>query len=309
MSQRELHTRLDEIVAFADLAEFIDMPVKHYSSGMFVRLGFAIAAMSEPEILLVDEVLAVGDLNFQKKCYDYLLRLKDQGTSIVLVSHSPGAIWSICERGLFMHRGVAEVQGTVEDVVRAYDHINAAVALTGSEMQPHTGAALPTDYRGHQGGTGDAFIHLARTFSLNDGTPRDVFEFGEPIGLEAEIEVSAPIDLPLFRYTIDAMHYRFISSIDSHEQHMHLERIDPGRYLWRTVILSPNLMPGAYRLNANITRRNFGAHLFFWNGIARFRVNHPRNRFLYSEPNAVVLLDTRMQLLDKTRQLAPLAAN
>jgi lipopolysaccharide transport system ATP-binding protein len=301
MSQRALRQQLDMIVDFAGLAEFIDMPVKHYSSGMMVRLGFAIAAMSEPEILLVDEVLAVGDLNFQKKCYDYLIRLKRQGSSIVLVSHAPGAIWSICDRGLFMHRGIAETAGSVEEVVRAYDQMNAALA---SESLQSISAELPADYRGHRGGTGEAYIHAMKTLSVATGQPRDRFEYGEPIMLEADVEIRAPIDKPLFRCTIDAMHYRFIASIDSHEQGMDLTHIVPGRYLWRSIMKRPNLMPGAYRLNANVTKRHFGAHIFFWNGIASFTVKHPTDRFLYSEPSAVLFLETQMSLVEHLREAA-----
>jgi lipopolysaccharide transport system ATP-binding protein len=92
LTTQEIDGLMDEIIAFSELGQFIDLPVKNYSSGMYVRLGFAIAALSRPDVLLMDEVLAVGDLNFQKKCYDHILQLKRQGTAIILVSHSPGFV-------------------------------------------------------------------------------------------------------------------------------------------------------------------------------------------------------------------------
>jgi lipopolysaccharide transport system ATP-binding protein len=125
MGRCQIDARMDEIIRFAEVADFIDAPVRHYSSGMQVRLGFAIAAMSEPDVLLVDEVLAVGDMNFQKKCYEYLHRLKRQGTSIVLVSHSVGAVWALCDRGMFLHKGRCQVLGSAEQAIEAYKEHNS----------------------------------------------------------------------------------------------------------------------------------------------------------------------------------------
>ena len=106
----EVDNLMDEIIAFSELGEFIDLPSKNYSSGMFIRLGFAIAALSRPDVLLMDEVLAVGDLNFQKKCYELIADLKENGTSVILVSHAPGAIWSVCDKGMFIDQGSCKLE-------------------------------------------------------------------------------------------------------------------------------------------------------------------------------------------------------
>src|SRR5208283_2466863 len=102
MGKGEITRKFDEIVAFAELEKFIDTPVKHYSSGMYVRLAFAVAAHLEPEILLVDEVLAVGDINFQKKCLGKMGDVARAGRTVVLVSHNMAAVTRLCQRGLLL---------------------------------------------------------------------------------------------------------------------------------------------------------------------------------------------------------------
>ena len=105
LKKKELDKKLDSIVDFSGLEEFIDMPVKHYSSGMYVRLGFAIAAHCNPDILLVDEVLAVGDAKFRRKCLDYLLGLQKEGTTFILVSHNMSVIEGIAQKGIVFKKG------------------------------------------------------------------------------------------------------------------------------------------------------------------------------------------------------------
>src|SRR6202790_29334 len=105
MSKSEIARKFDEIVAFAEVQKFIDTPVKHYSSGMYLRLAFAIAAHLEPEILLVDEVLAVGDVAFQKRCLGKMGEVAHQGRTVLFVSHNMGAVRSLCEKGLVLEKG------------------------------------------------------------------------------------------------------------------------------------------------------------------------------------------------------------
>src|SRR6266849_9319427 len=121
MSKAEIERKFDEIVAFAELDKFIDTPVKHYSSGMFVRLAFAVAAHLEPEILLVDEVLAVGDINFQKKCLGKMGDVARAGRTVVLVSHQLNQIRRLCHRVLWVDGGEVQRVGDSQDVVSAYE--------------------------------------------------------------------------------------------------------------------------------------------------------------------------------------------
>jgi lipopolysaccharide transport system ATP-binding protein len=121
MSKREITAKFDEIVAFAELEKFIDTPVKHYSSGMYVRLAFAVAAHLEPEILLVDEVLAVGDINFQKKCLGKMGDVARAGRTVVLVSHQLNQIRRLCHRVVWIDDGSIRQDGPTHEVVSAYE--------------------------------------------------------------------------------------------------------------------------------------------------------------------------------------------
>jgi lipopolysaccharide transport system ATP-binding protein len=121
MPKREIDRKFDEIVAFADIEKFIDTPVKHYSSGMYVRLAFAVAAHLEPEILLVDEVLAVGDLNFQKKCLGKMGDVARHGRTVVLVSHQLNQIRRLCHRVVWVDGGHVRMNGAAQEVVSSYE--------------------------------------------------------------------------------------------------------------------------------------------------------------------------------------------
>jgi lipopolysaccharide transport system ATP-binding protein len=120
MSRAEIRKKFDEIVAFAEVEKFLDTPVKRYSSGMYVRLAFAVAAHLEPEILVVDEVLAVGDAEFQKKCLGKMSEVAGGGRTVLFVSHNMNAIKSLCERGILLGDGKITITGTPSDIVGAY---------------------------------------------------------------------------------------------------------------------------------------------------------------------------------------------
>jgi lipopolysaccharide transport system ATP-binding protein len=132
MKKREIDRKLDEIVAFAEIEKFIDTPVKHYSSGMYVRLAFAVAAHLEPEILLVDEVLAVGDINFQKKCLGKMGDVARQGRTVVLVSHQMNQIRRLCHRVAWIDGGHMRMNGATHEVVSAYES-----AMTNGDRGGH----------------------------------------------------------------------------------------------------------------------------------------------------------------------------
>lgn len=120
MTRREIESKFDEIVTFAELERFIDTPVKRYSSGMYVRLAFAVAAHLEPEILLVDEVLAVGDAAFQKKCIGKMSDVAKHGRTILFVSHNTAALLNLCDRGLLLDKGKLVEDGAIEPVIQKY---------------------------------------------------------------------------------------------------------------------------------------------------------------------------------------------
>lgn len=148
---RQINAMMDQIVEFADIGDHIDAPIKHYSSGMYVRLGFAVAVMVKPEILIVDEVIAVGDEEFQRKCYDYLYELRRNGTSLVVVSHGLGQINDLCDEAVWLDEGEPRLIGPSRQVTKAYlDSVNAKEAARttptsrpgGESREPRRGTGL-----------------------------------------------------------------------------------------------------------------------------------------------------------------------
>lgn len=133
INPKELNRRFDEIVNFSGIERFIDTPVKNYSSGMYVRLGFAIAINVSPDILLVDEVLAVGDAEFQQKCAAKFKELKDSGCTIVVVSHAMGMVKDLCDSGAWLEHGKVRSTGSTSEIINAYM----------AQVAEHTGEPMP----------------------------------------------------------------------------------------------------------------------------------------------------------------------
>lgn len=128
LSQRQIEEKYDDIVAFADIGDFIDQPVKTYSSGMFVRLAFAVATSVEPDILVVDEALAVGDEAFQRKCYAKLEKIQERGGTILFVSHSAGTVIDLCDAAVLMSEGELLLYSTPKYVIDKYHKLIYAPA-------------------------------------------------------------------------------------------------------------------------------------------------------------------------------------
>jgi ABC-type polysaccharide/polyol phosphate transport system ATPase subunit len=173
MRRREISKKLDSIVDFAGIRPFLDLPVKRYSSGMYVRLGFSIAAHLEPDILLLDEVLAVGDLAFQSKCLQRIEDLKDGGTTIVFISHDLGAVQRLCKQALLMQQGEIIASGSAFDVVCEYQRTASDFSPPDLHGQLVTKAAEVT----------------ALGFFDRDGKETDCYQTGAP--LQAKLEYFA----------------------------------------------------------------------------------------------------------------------
>lgn len=176
MKKKEIENSFDEIVAFADVEEFIDTPVKRYSSGMQVRLAFSVAANLNPDILVVDEVLAVGDARFQKKCLGKMNQIsKSEGRTILFVSHNMSMISSLCKAGILLDHGSIRSQGSVEDVINAY--LNSDQVGNGEVIFKER---LPGDKK--------AVLHSARIIGVN-GSPTVNVQIDEPFYIEMEYEL------------------------------------------------------------------------------------------------------------------------
>ena len=144
MTKKEIHAKFDEIVAFSGVDKYIDTPVKRYSSGMYVRLAFSVAAHLEPEILIVDEVLAVGDAEFQKKCLGKMKEVSQQGRTVIFVSHNLVAVKSLCTKGIVMDQGKLIFSGSADEAVESYMNANS------SKVQPTKAFSSPEDAIGNE---------------------------------------------------------------------------------------------------------------------------------------------------------------
>jgi lipopolysaccharide transport system ATP-binding protein len=141
MTRREILARFDEIVAFAEIEKFLDTPVKHYSSGMYVRLAFAVAAHLEPEILVVDEVLAVGDADFQKKCMGKMRDVSRGGRTVLFVSHNVPALSSLCNRAVVLDRGRLAYDGEIQEGIAFYSRLGATSRAGAAQKEPRVVSA------------------------------------------------------------------------------------------------------------------------------------------------------------------------
>lgn len=189
MSKQEIKARFDEIVAFSEIEKFLDTPVKRYSSGMYVRLAFAVAAHLEPEILIVDEVLAVGDVRFQRKCMDRMGDVSKEGRTVLFVSHSMPAITRICQRALLLSEGGVLKDGPAHQVVSAYFH---------SDM----GSTAIREWPDLSKAPGDDVVKLRKVCVLTDeGKVSDAIDIRHPVTLEMRYDVLKPgvMLTPVFR--------------------------------------------------------------------------------------------------------------
>jgi len=152
MRRAEIARKFDEIVAFAEIERFLDTPAKHYSSGMYMRLAFAVAAHLEPEILLIDEVLAVGDIQFQKRCLGKMGEVAASGRTVLFVSHNMHAMARLCRRGICLHTGSVSFDGSVAEAIRVYHNLldSTNEAAESAERRIGTGEARFTEVAPHQ---------------------------------------------------------------------------------------------------------------------------------------------------------------
>ena len=203
LTRREVRSRLNAIVAFAELDGYLEMPLRAYSTGMQMRLAFAIAIHSEPDILLIDEVLAVGDLAFQRKCLQRIAGLKAKGCAIVLVSHDPTMVQELCDECLWLRTGMVAAHGPADDVVQRYvEHIGTAEgAHRFDESQP---SFPPRDAIGHK------IVEICGARLLDAiGRPITMIESGGALTLEIDYRASRPVGLLNFQvqlYRDDGLH-------------------------------------------------------------------------------------------------------
>lgn len=235
MKRNEIRRKFDEIVAFAEIEKFIDTPVKFYSSGMYVRLAFAVAAHLEPEILLVDEVLAVGDAAFQKKCLGKMGDVAKEGRTVLFVSHNMGAITRLCKRSFWLDKGKIILDGSSKEVVSRYQ---SQYLMACAEWKRVDSQKIDGD-----------FAFLSVSVMNGDGRPTNLFGGNEPISVEIKYIVCCPLSgcqIGIRIYNSDGLVVFTTTEADS--SGVSTLPKEPGRYRSMFTIPGSFLAPGTYYL-------------------------------------------------------------
>lgn len=257
--QKVINRRVDDIIAFADIGEFIDSPVKIYSSGMKVRLGFSVAVHVEPEILLLDEVVAVGDERFKRRCFEHVYELRQQGVTIVLVTHSLGQVQSLCDRALWLERGEAREEGVAIDVAHSYlNQVNLAEAEAGfagdlGDMD------LAFEGRGERKGTGEITIESVTFVNAH----RKVTPFansGRPLVVRIAYKAKQPIKNPTFMLRFHTDGGTMITAPNSRRGRLHTGVMEGEGHVFYK-IPRMHLTPGTYHITAGVYDEN-NLHVF-----------------------------------------------
>jgi lipopolysaccharide transport system ATP-binding protein len=277
MGKREIDRKFDEIVAFAEIEKFIETPVKHYSSGMYVRLAFAVAAHLEPEILLVDEVLAVGDINFQKKCLGKMGEVAKGGRTVVLVSHQLNQIRRLCQRVAWIDGGAIRTCGGPHDVVSAYE----SAMLAGERLQSADR---------HAGAKG-RFVR----WEVAESRPeqRHVLSTLGSVTFDFVVELAEGIrhgeqGIALFSADRQLMWARA-------EQNLSLE---PGVHVFSYSLPSLPLRPGAYQWQVSIW--DGGEMLDLWDCVPEMTVATDGNQHYMDEWNGVLNIPAQLVIVRHT---------
>jgi len=200
LSQKEIKNKLQDIIDFSELEQFMDTPVKHYSSGMYVRLGFSVAVNINPDILLVDEVLSVGDAIFQLKSFSKIKSFKKQGKTIIFVTHSLDAVDDICDKAIWLENGIIKEKGATTDVLKAYkEAVNIKAAKFRAEKYIDGAIAARQDGRfvSHTG------IEITKVRLLNpENEETDIFYTNEPMTIEIHYDAKEKLENPDFHIGI-----------------------------------------------------------------------------------------------------------
>jgi ABC-2 type transport system ATP-binding protein len=241
---REARRRFDEVIEFAELEDFVELPLKNYSSGMSMRLGFSLMVLSEADVMLVDEVLAVGDASFAQKCAEVFQRLRDEGRTIVLVTHDMDSLQSMCDRAILIEDGVVELAGDPDPVAHRYLQIN----LAGPEGPP------PIAVDGAHGAA-----RIARTW-LEDpsGERTRGFEHGSPIRLCVEVDVRERLRHPVLAFEICAADGTQIFCAPAALAEDTGE-LAPGERVRFQAIVSNQFTPGRYLVNCALSQSGIEA--------------------------------------------------
>ena len=241
MRRREIDGRFDAIVDFSGVEQFIDTPIKRYSSGMRLRLGFAVAAHLDPDVLIVDEVLAVGDAGFQRKCIAAMENLRGGGRTVLFVSHNMAAVENLCSRGIWIDRGQVHMDAPATQTIRAYLSSYGGAKSSGPELQFEARV-----------GTGE--IRFTKLEYLNpDETPGAVVRSGDRLAMRLHYVAHQRVLRPSFGLRLSTSLGTLITATSTGHHGASVPSVGPGEGHVDIVVHSLNLVPGRYSLSFWVT--------------------------------------------------------
>lgn len=247
LSRREARGRLDAVLDFAELREFVDMKLKNYSSGMLVRLAFSVMIQSDAEILLIDEVLAVGDASFQQKCADVFHEIRDSDRTVILVTHDMSAVEHYCHRAMLLHDGDIKVIGEPDEVARSYLRLNFDQAPAESG-----------------GGTGDGLADVALLDAWLEGTDGarvSAVERGEEIRFAAQFRANREVEAPTFGFGFANADHVDVAGVDTGLPAGVPDRLKPGQTVCIRGTVENRFTPGRYVVKCWVHREHNYANL------------------------------------------------
>ncbi len=283
LRRREVQEKFDEIVEFSELGSFIEYPVKNYSSGMYMRLGFSVAVHLRPDILLIDEILAVGDASFQQKCFQHLNSLRRQGRTIVLVSHDLESVARFCERAIWLDRGHLRADGPSERTIEEY--IEESSRRTFAERTASTAG-------------GEQVRIVDVRFLGPNGEPQRAFTSRQPLTVEIEYATSEPISDAALNFTV--FRSDGIRVLDAPTDPETFD-ISPGQHVARLRFPSLDIHRGSYQASISIWNPASRKTYEFHDRAYPFRVSDPSHDPFHG--NAIVWVDyewdVHLNLLDR----------
>jgi lipopolysaccharide transport system ATP-binding protein len=248
LSRAQIRERLDEIVDFAGIGHYVDLPVRTYSAGMYMRLGFAVAAHVDADVLLLDEIFAVGDEEFQRKCFGRISHFKQRGGTIVFVSHDASAVERLCERAVLLHGGTVEFDGpTHEAILRYRSHL-------ARDRDPEERSAGLTEW-----GSGDARIVEAMLQGA-DGEPRTQFVAGERLTIRLRVVSERPVPAPIVSFELREWGGALIAGGSQDTADLGW---DGGEQVFRFDVDELPVADGRFKLRFGLTSAD-GARLYHW---------------------------------------------
>ena len=274
LSRAEMTQRLDKIINYAGLGDFIDTPVKHYSSGMYVRLGFAVAIHTDPDLLLVDEVLAVGDVHFQNRCMESIYRFRHAGGTLLLVSHDLGTIQSLCNRALWIDDGMVAAEGAPADVVMAYKQHMAEL-----EESQSNGSHQEVVGEGQRWGTREVEITQVELCNSN-GQARTTFNTGEQFTIRLHYRCAQPVENPVFGFGISHQNGVHLFGPNTKFGALDIDRLSGSGVVSYSIPELP-LLEGQYTLSVAVVNETDTATFDYHDRAYNFRIAYSSLRAGY----------------------------